>query len=120
MVRINRPIIAKAIFSVSVVAVTATAGAVGFAQAASNSNRGAVLATSNGYGGTGAAVQAAVEENVRELADMGFIQIRSHFEKQGHLPAVFDRQFLLLLLERFEEPCARLGALQIAQAGGVG
>jgi hypothetical protein len=67
MVKFNRSVLAKAIFSVSVVAITATAGAMGFAQAAHNTSRGAVLAASDGYGGTGAAVQAAVEEFQRAL-----------------------------------------------------
>ena len=66
MVRMNRSIIAKAVFSISVVAVTATVGVVGFAQAAHHNNagpgRGAVLAAAtNGYGGIGEQVRAAVE-----------------------------------------------------------
>ncbi len=59
MVQINKSIIVKAIFGVSVVAVTASAGVAGFAQAARHNdvNRAAAL---NGYGGNGGAIQAAI------------------------------------------------------------
>src|SRR4051812_3853546 len=59
MVQINKSIIVKAIFGVSVVAVTASAGVAGFAQAArhNNINRAAAI---NGYGGNGGAIQAAI------------------------------------------------------------
>lgn len=67
MVRINRSVIAKAIFSISVVAGVATAGVVGFAQADRSPGRGAVLAATNGYGGIGDQIRAAVEEFQRAL-----------------------------------------------------
>lgn len=54
----NRSIIAKGLFAVSVVAVTAVVGSVGFAQADHRGGRGA----GDGYGGTGALVRAAIAQ----------------------------------------------------------
>src|SRR6185369_9688169 len=58
---INKSILGKAIFALSVVAVTATAGVAGFAQAARHPHFGF------GYGGNGAIIRAAVEEFQRAV-----------------------------------------------------
>jgi hypothetical protein len=66
MALISRSVISKAIFSISVVAITGSVGIVGFAQAARNPH--VTNASSNGYGGTGAQVQAAVDAFQASLA----------------------------------------------------
>ncbi len=66
MAGINRSVIAKAVFSISVVAVTAGVGVVGFAQAQSRTVRPSL---NNGYGGIGAQVQAAAAAFQAALAD---------------------------------------------------
>lgn len=59
---INRSIIAKSVFSISVVAMTASVGFVGFAQAdhRDHERRGSVLGDSDGYGGNGSVLQSAI------------------------------------------------------------
>ena len=76
------------------------------------------VAVERGVGGD-QTVQSAVEENLREIADVGFIEIRGDFEQQRNPLAVLGGEFLLLLFENVQQPGAGFRALEVAQAGRV-
>ena len=69
MALINRSIIAKSVFSISVVAITASVGFVGLAQAdhKDRDRKGSVLASTDGYGGNGSVLQAAIAKFQADL-----------------------------------------------------